>query len=277
MSLPDYNKSKNPTTGLEETHCSFSGSDIQCYIFGDELQLQGDKDWVKKSQNFHADEKKLLENDIVRSGKERLVTVLNGIQTITVSSARSFGPVRRLGEIEPVVYKGGARTIAGSMVFALMNEDVFVQLYSGLADGMGDNIGEGPDFVDAMPPFNILIRAYNEYGAQASAMLMGVKITNFGTTYSVDDMFTESTYNYVAKHYIPFVSDWKTAVQKYIAQIISNANPLSQMTDPRPPVSVSNFDYHDIYNASEIDLANSQSLSHDELIKLATKLKNNKW
>lgn len=216
------------TYPIDELFCSFSGADIQCFIFGDQLALTNDSDWVDSSPNLTEDEKTLVKSGIAKSRDQRLVSVLGELQTITISSARSFGPVRRLGEIEPVCYKGGARTIAGTMVFAVMNKDVFAQMYQGLADGMSDNITKGPDFVDNMPPFHVLIRGYNEYGANASALLIDVKITNFGTTFSVDDMFTESTYNYVAKHYIPFVSDWAQEIQQYQSRIKeSNINPIS--------------------------------------------------
>jgi hypothetical protein len=219
------------TYPIDELFCSFSGADIQCFIFGDQLALTNDNNWVDSSPNLTQEEKAYIKAGISKSRDERLVSVLGELQTITISSARSFGPVRRLGEIEPVCYKGGARTIAGTMVFAVMNKDVFAQMYQGLADGMSDNITRGPDFVDNMPPFHILIRGYNEYGASASALLIDVKITNFGTTFSVDDMFTESTYNYVAKHYIPFVNDWKQEIQTYKSRIRDPALPITEFPE----------------------------------------------
>jgi hypothetical protein len=253
---------------IDELFCSFSGADIQCFIFGDQLALTNDSNWVDSSPNLTQDEKEFVKVGISKSRDQRLVTVLGELQTITISSARSFGPVRRLGEIEPVCYKGGARTIAGTMVFAVMNKDVFAQMYQGLADGMSENITKGPDFVDSMPPFHILIRGYNEYGASASALLIDAKITNFGTTFSVDDMFTESTYNYVAKHYIPFVSDWKQEIQTYETKIKeTSAKPISEL-----PSESSNpfFGFNDL-TGSPSTIEYGSSVDYDRALELSKK------
>ena len=256
---------------IDELFCSFSGADIQCFIFGDQLALTNDNNWVDSSPNLTKDEKEYVKAGISKSRDQRLVTVLGELQTITISSARSFGPVRRLGEIEPVCYKGGARTIAGTMVFAVMNKDVFAQMYQGLADGMSENITKGPDFVDSMPPFHILIRGYNEYGASASALLIDAKITNFGTTFSVDDMFTESTYNYVAKHYIPFVNDWKQEIQTYETRIKeTSAKPISDLPSEENSLFVLE-DFPTIPDNNIADPPSSPKINYDQALMMAKK------
>ena len=58
--------------------------------------------------------------------------------------------------------------------------------------------------MDEIPPFNVLIRGANEYGAMSSGILVNVVLTNFGTTFSVDDLYTEATYSYVADYYFFF-------------------------------------------------------------------------
>lgn len=113
------------------------------------------------------------------------------LATISMSSARSVHPVRRLGESHVHKYTRGARTVAGTMVFAVLDRDVFAEVYR---DNPQEVQSVAPFFVDQIPEFNIYIAASNEYGGQGSEALIGITLTNFGKTVSVDDIFTEVTY-----------------------------------------------------------------------------------
>jgi hypothetical protein len=55
-------------------------------------------------------------------------------------------------------------------------------------------------------------------GVYAARVITGVTLVNYGTTYSVDDMLTESQYTYVADTLSPFMDphDWAHQVQKVI-------------------------------------------------------------
>lgn len=68
-------------------------------------------------------------------------------------------------------------------------------------------------FVDQLPSFDIILTAANEHGAVANSVIKGVTISNFGTTMSVDDMYMESTYTYVAENFWPFVKDSATVMR----------------------------------------------------------------
>jgi len=140
------------------------------------------------------------------SSSERDFALITALQTISISSARSVHPVRRLGESHVTSYVAGARTIAGSLVFAVPTQEVFATLMS---YGAGEKTygNTAPFFVDQMPLFTVLIRGRNEYGSSSSCVIADLKLTNFGTTMSVDDIYTESTFSYVAKHYFPMVKD----------------------------------------------------------------------
>jgi hypothetical protein len=201
----------NPLGGKSEftlQYNSFSGTDIKCFFFGDNIPTTIED--IDSSPSLTAEEKIFLKGGALNDRNNRgSILPFGELQTLTVSSSRSYGPVRRLGEHHPQGYKGGARTIAGSLVFALMNRDVFAAYMRGLIPGAQSNSWSSPSFVDEIPPFNILIEGGNEYGSVASALLIGVQVTNFGSTFSIDDMYTESTYTYVANHYIPFVEDWQ--------------------------------------------------------------------
>jgi hypothetical protein len=133
----------------------------------------------------------------------------NKLQTVTVSSARSVMPVRRLGETNPVAYARGSRTIAGSMVFTAGLRDAFVNMLS-KSYSDGEPIREPTIFVDQMPKFSMVFQASNELGGISTAILQNITLTNFGTTFSIDDIYTESTYTYVAEQYFPLsASSWE--------------------------------------------------------------------
>jgi hypothetical protein len=126
------------------------------------------------------------------------------LQTVTISSTRNVFPVRRLGESHAHRYTRGARTIAGTLIFAVLDQDVMSELYR--RDRSEVSAG-APFFVDQIPPFNVFVDCQNEYGNIASTGLVNVHLVNFGQTLSVDDIYLESTYTYVAEQFVPFVSD----------------------------------------------------------------------
>lgn len=125
------------------------------------------------------------------------------IQTITISSTTSVLPVRSLGNARPLTFTKGARTFAGSLIFTVVDMDPFQELFAVGVDSSSKR--DGSWHIDEMPPFDILIMAANETGKSGMQLISGVTLTNYGTTYSVDDIYTEITYTYVAEHVSPFV------------------------------------------------------------------------
>lgn len=172
-----------PSLGRQGNFQSFSGSDISAYIY---LPLA-----TKNSA--------LLKNNTPKS------KLLAQIQTISISSTRSISPVRVLGRESPVAYTRGARTFAGTLVFASVNEDVFRDIYD--QDIASSMMASSTSLTsDQLPPFSIVITAANEKGAAAIQVVHGVTLVNYGTTYSVDDLYTEVTYSYVATDIIPLTA-----------------------------------------------------------------------
>lgn len=156
---------------------SYSGSDVSIYLLFD------DGDTNQGIRNF-------------RPFRE--------IQTLSVSSARSVHPVRRLGESHVTQYTRGARTIAGSMVCVSGDRDPFLKI---AAKSVREKNSIAPFFTDEIPSFSILIMAGDEYGNISHAALSDLTITNFGQTFSSDDMYLENTYTYVARFYHPLLPD----------------------------------------------------------------------
>jgi len=133
------------------------------------------------------------------------------LETISVSSARSVFPVRRIGEHHVHAYTRGSRTIAGTMVFTSFSRDVFAEMYR---MHPGDQFTESghhsapPFHADQLAPFHVLLQGSNEYGVAANCALINVTLTNFGTTFSIHDLKVESTYTYVAQFFTPMVQDY---------------------------------------------------------------------
>jgi hypothetical protein len=156
---------------------SYSGSDILCLMY------------IPQQINSVAQDSGYIE-------------IEDKLQTLTVSSARSVSPVRRLGETTPTAYTRGSRTIAGSMVFTTGLRDAFVNMLSKSYKD-GEPTREPVLFVDQIPKFSMVLQANNELGGISTALLVNITLTNFGTTFSIDDIYTESTFTYVAEQYMP--------------------------------------------------------------------------
>lgn len=194
---PSFHKHEDYATQVVDESISrwkysaFSGADIKCTIF-----IPQETDATQGSE----------------SDKTGLKTFAE-LQTITVSSARTVGPVRILGQAEAINHVRGPRTVAGTMIFTDIMKDVFYEVLqmSVYERGTGQKF-----FVDQLPPFNVIITALNEMGIHATRAVIGVTLVNYGTTYSIDDMLTESQYTYQALGVTPFMrSDrWRQHVRK---------------------------------------------------------------
>lgn len=178
-----------PSLGRQAGFQSYSGTDISAMMY---LPLLG---------------KSSISGRIPKKSK-----VFANIQTMTISSTRSVSPVRVLGRSNPLAYTRGARTIAGTLVFAAINQDVFQDVYDqGLAES---TLSSSSSLIsDQLPPFSIVITAANEKGGAAVHAVHGITLVNYGTTYSIDDLYTEVTYTYVATDVLPLLSNSVSTVR----------------------------------------------------------------
>ena len=134
------------------------------------------------------------------------------LQTITISSHRPPDAVRVLGHANPLSYVQGVRTFAGTMIFNRIDREAFLSIYSRSEHERPDKI---PFFLDQLPPFHVIIHAENELGAQASSGIMGMRITDYGGAFSIDDLVGDETYSYVASYYRPFMdrNQWRKEIR----------------------------------------------------------------
>lgn len=138
-----------------------------------------------------------------------VVVRIGDIQTLTYSSHRDMAPVRTLGRSNPVVHVAGQRTIAGSLIFATFNKRALSELYTGAAniplegtlpDGETESISSARILkpTDTVPPFDIVLYFSSEAGNDSVMFIYRVQIFTEGQTFSVQDIYTEHTMQYVA-------------------------------------------------------------------------------
>jgi len=131
--------------------------------------------------------------------------VLAEIQTLTISSFREKSPVRSLGTVYPKGFVRGPRSIAGSIIFTVFNQ----QVLEGLMDTI-DMVDQNRPFttilIDQLPPFDITIAFANEYGSISRMAIYGIELICEGQAMSVQDLLIESTVQYQARDFDPMQS-----------------------------------------------------------------------
>lgn len=121
-------------------------------------------------------------------GKETTYFTLGSLQTLSVSTHQDKRPVRSLGNINAKDYVMGQRTIAGSLVFAVFDRHFADRIMKAVNVTMPDEI----------PALNLTINFANEYGRSSKMAIYGVKLINEGQVMSINDLYTENTYQFVA-------------------------------------------------------------------------------
>lgn len=127
------------------------------------------------------------------------------LQTISYSIHRENSPIRTIGHSNPRGFVKGGRTIGGSLIFTVFNEYAFYRIKE-FRQMMAETGLFFAPLADMLPPFDIVLSFFNEYGLAAKMKIYGVTIVDEGGTMSVDDLITEQTYTYMARGIQPLVS-----------------------------------------------------------------------
>lgn len=126
------------------------------------------------------------------------VIELGNIQTISYSIHRENTPIRTLGHSNVRGFVKGSRTIAGSLIFTVFHEYAFYKIQQ-YKKYLADTNGFFVPLADMLPPFDIVLTFFNEYGVASKMKILGVTIVDEGQTMSIDDLITEQTYTYMAR------------------------------------------------------------------------------
>lgn len=127
------------------------------------------------------------------TGKEKVYT-LGSLQTLSVSTHQDKRPVRVIGSVNALDYTMGQRTIAGSLVFAVFDKHFATEMFHDLEKMTGKTFF----LPDELPALDFTITFANEYGRTSRMAIYGVRIINEGQVMSVNDLYTENTYQFVA-------------------------------------------------------------------------------
>lgn len=127
------------------------------------------------------------------------------IQTISYSVHRENAPIRTIGHVNPRGFVKGGRTIAGSLIFTVFNEYAFYRIKE-FRNIMAETGLFFAPLADMLPPFDIVLSFFNEYGMASKMKIYGVTIVDEGGTMSVDDLITEQTYTFMARGMQPLIS-----------------------------------------------------------------------
>lgn len=155
---------------------------------------------------------------------EGVYFTLGSLQTLSVSTHQDKRPVRSLGNINAKDYVMGQRTIAGSLVFAVFDRHFADKIMKSAEVLMADEI----------PALNLTINFANEYGRSSRMAIYGVKLLNEGQVMSINDLYTENTYQFVALGMEPLTADEEEGMQgNYIKPGPPMYNPGSPTEKPK--------------------------------------------
>jgi len=154
--------------------------------------------------------------------------------TLSYSTHRQVAPIRPIGHINPKGYVRGPRTIAGTLVFQVLErhilwefQDELKKLYEELMrQGRAYEASKLPRFflMDEIPPFNITVVGLNEFGQGGSFSLLGCLIMEEGQVVSITDLAPYQTYTFVAMGISPMESVTKRYSNSPSRRMQSNWN-----------------------------------------------------
>lgn len=157
---------------------------------------------------------------------------LGALTTISYSMLRNKRPVINIGRTNINGVTRGSRIFAGTMIFTLINQHWLREI---------QDLPENANWIgaidelkaDELPLFDIMIISANEYGSWCSMYIYGIDLTDEAQTISVEDLFTENVFQFVARD----VSTFKT-------QTLNDLRPSgSGLKDGVKPVAVTERTY----------------------------------
>lgn len=183
----------------------------------------------KKDKSKNASVSPYRNKNISYSGVDMVVTAqlcmgnskseymtMGSLQTISYSVYDRMEPIHSLGNINAKDYVHTHRYIAGSMVFAVFDQHWCKEFIESYMQTAGIASSE-KILTDEIPPMNLTISMGNEYGCSSRIALYSVRLFNEGMTMSVNDIYTEHTYQFVALN-IDYLENVETPEEAWSGQ-----------------------------------------------------------
>lgn len=133
------------------------------------------------------------------------IVLVNNLETFSYSIFREKNPVKTLGRIYPKNFTYGSRTISGSMIFITFDEHPLSVLFQLINKRTNTTHRFSSPLSDDIPPFDVMLFFHNEYGASSVIRLFGVEILQEGSVFSINDIYSENTIQYIAKDMDPMI------------------------------------------------------------------------
>jgi len=194
--------------------------------------------------------------------------VIGQLQTISYSVHNDKSPVRGIGSINARGYTTGPRTIAGSLVFAVFNRHWMFDLMSEYIDS--GHVVQKHFLIDELPPFDITISAMNEHGYKSRLAIYKVFLVNEGQVMSINDIYTENTYQYVALDidYLDDIDLRNLPIKEVVPISSVTVSPISHKSPSiNNDLIIKNPELHlfneDVYQSSSVDLPAPECLCGD--------------
>lgn len=126
------------------------------------------------------------------------------ISTLSYSIYRDKFPVRALGYTRAKGYTKGPRTVAGTMVFTMLDKTIINNFIDMLYEkGEDEKAWKSLSLIpDELPPFDIDIVFSNEYSQNTKLTLIGVEIAEGNQVMSVNSIAVNEQYSFVAQDII---------------------------------------------------------------------------
>lgn len=124
------------------------------------------------------------------------ISELGSLYAINYSSFREKMAVRTLGRTHAKHYTRGQRTIAGTMVFNVLQSHELMNFAN-------REEGQYIAMLDQIEPFNLLLLFNNEYGSVSALHLFNVDINTESQSMSIDDLLLTNTMNFYAQDILP--------------------------------------------------------------------------
>ena len=154
-------------------------------------------EWVKTNVSFSGTDM-VVSADMTTSNGRRISRVIGSAQTVSYSIYRKLSPINAIGNMNAKDYVGGPRTIAGSIIFTVFNQHWGTALINEFVKAEPSIKNCDKILMDEIAPIDITISMANEYGVYSRLAIYGVRFFSEGQVMSINDVYTENTFQYVA-------------------------------------------------------------------------------
>jgi hypothetical protein len=189
-----------------------------------ETAYQESTEFIRSMTSKQEEKRKQLEE------LNKSMCVLGSLHTISYSSFREKFAVRSLGAVASKGYTHGPRTIAGTMVFNVLQSHELYKLADDLTqqekgEEHKKSLHPGSVMLDQIEPFNLMLLFANEFGVYSSLHLFNVTIQTEGQSMSVDEVVTQNQMNFYALEMLPMTSlgNLFESSEQMISQLINEA------------------------------------------------------